>query len=454
MKIFNVTAACMLAVLTTLLSCDKFLSEKSDSSLVVPNTLTDLQALLDNSSARSSGYSSMSETFSDDYYLPEATYAGLAEHLQRQYTWQPDFIIQRSGQNDWLNVYQAVYFHSYVLQSIQDIPRTSVNHQQWDDIYGQALSLRALRYLDALQVWALAYDGATAQQDLGIPLRKEADFNAPSVRASVAQSYTEVISAFKQSVALLPEKAINASRPSKAMAYAGLARTYLFMRDYQQAGLYADSCLALQSDLLDYNTLDPRANQPFPSFFNQEVIFFAQMGAGNNITSNHARIPGSIINSYDPDDLRKTIFFRTDNAGLWQFKGQYTGTTVMSSSLTTAEMFLIRAESLIRLGDISAGLEALDILRINRYKRGTFTFSRAPDDQKALDLVLQERRMELIRRGLRWADIKRLNKEGREIILQRVIAGQIYTLPANDLRYAAALPEEVIELSDMPQNPR
>ena len=57
-------------------------------------------------------------------------------------------------------------------------------------------------------------------------------------------------------------------------------------------------------------------------------------------------------------------------------------------------------------------------------------------------------------RGLRFMDIKRLNVVGAEIIMKRLINGEEIILPPNDLRYALAIPEDVIALSRIVQNPR
>ncbi|MFD2599046.1 RagB/SusD family nutrient uptake outer membrane protein [Sphingobacterium corticis] len=448
MLIAIITSAAVLAT-----GCDKFLQEKSDGKLVVPQTLADLQAMLDNSAIRTVSYCSLGETSADDYYLPQATYDGLAEHLRRQYTWQPDELFARSGLNEWLSTYQAVYACSSVLESLEDIQRTAGNREQWDSVKGQALALRALRYLDALLVWAPAYDESSAETDLGIVLRNRADFNERSERASVQICYDQVINDFQQAAALLPIININASRPSKSMAYGALARTHLFMRQYWQAGIYADSCLSLRDVLLDYNAFNERANQTFPAYFNEEVIFLAQIGSGS-LASSQPRIPDSLVRAYDSNDLRKTLFFRLDNAGLWQFKGQYTGTATMSSSLTTAEMLLIRAECLIRAGNVQAGLDAVNILGQKRWREGSYRQVTGLPAPQALDYVFAERRRELIRRALRWPDIKRLNKEGMGISLHRDVSGEHYRLRANDPRFAIALPEEILELSGMPQNPR
>ena len=78
----------------------------------------------------------------------------------------------------------------------------------------------------------------------------------------------------------------------------------------------------------------------------------------------------------------------------------------------------------------------------------------AATEQEALTKILTERRKELPFRGLRWMDIKRLNKEGANIILVRNMNGQTYTLQPNHIRYALPIPESVIALSGMQQNPR
>jgi starch-binding outer membrane protein, SusD/RagB family len=51
-------------------------------------------------------------------------------------------------------------------------------------------------------------------------------------------------------------------------------------------------------------------------------------------------------------------------------------------------------------------------------------------------------------------DIKRLNLEGAGITLKRILNGQVYLLPAGDNKFALPIPEYVIAISAMEQNPR
>lgn len=96
----------------------------------------------------------------------------------------------------------------------------------------------------------------------------------------------------------------------------------------------------------------------------------------------------------------------------------------------------------------------LNALLKQRYKSGTFLPLTATDNNDALSKILVERQKELVMRGTRWTDIKRLNKMGAGITLRRNINGQLFTLPPNDNRYALALPDDIITLSGMKQNPR
>jgi hypothetical protein len=140
-----------------------------------------------------------------------------------------------------------------------------------------------------------------------------------------------------------------------------------------------------------------------------------------------------------------------------RFKGSYNSSLSLGNfiGLSTSEVYLVRAESLARLGDKDAAMQNLNTLLRKRYKTGTFTDLTAATATQALDIILTERRKEMVLRGMRWADLKRLNKEpARAVAIKRDLTGQIYTLSPNDLKYAFLVPTEVIQLSDLQQNPR
>ncbi|MGN6803993.1 MAG: RagB/SusD family nutrient uptake outer membrane protein, partial [Ginsengibacter sp.] len=98
--------------------------------------------------------------------------------------------------------------------------------------------------------------------------------------------------------------------------------------------------------------------------------------------------------------------------------------------------------------------DALNTLLGKRYKSGTYIPFTDLQGEEGLQIILKERRKELLMRGLRWIDIKRLNKEGGNIVLKREIGGQSYSLQPNANYYALPLPADVIKASGIPQNER
>ncbi|MEO6683976.1 MAG: RagB/SusD family nutrient uptake outer membrane protein, partial [Ginsengibacter sp.] len=291
-----------------------------------------------------------------------------------------------------------------------------------------------------------------------IVLRLGADFNVKSVRSTVEETYERVIKDAKGSIQYLPDLPDHSMRPSKAAAYGLLARTYLSMRQYDSAFRYADLCLQIKNTLLDYNAGSVNAGSIVPfQPFNEEIIFYTAMNIYNGIISpSRAKVDTFLYGSYHQEDLRKSAFFLPD--GMYQkFKGNYN--TAYSnhffSGIASDEIYLTRAECYARLNNVPAALSDLNTLMKNRWNNSVlYTPLTATNPDEALHLILQERRKELLFRGLRWMDIKRLNKEGYNIILRRKIGDVYFTLSPNENRYALPLPTDIINLTGMQQNPQ
>ncbi len=441
----------ILGIGVTCQACKKYLDEKPDKQLAVPTTLADFQSLLDNY-AIFADEPGAGEISSDDYYITTDHWLSLdAETEKRTYIWEKDYLFDPQY-NSWAFFSTAVYYCNSVLEGIAKIERNGTNQVSYDNVKGQALYFRAKRFLQASFIWTLAYDKASSPTDLGLPLRLNTDFNIPSVRSSVEQTYQQIIGDAKLAVSLLPVKPLSPVRASKPAAYALLARTYLSMRDYTNAGLYADSCLQLYSALLDYNDLDSTSATPLARF-NKEVISENQIGEGQILGLSRSKVSPDLYNLYNNgNDLRRAVLFGSNADGSHVFKGRFVEGFSLFGGMSTNEMYLVRAECCARRGQIDAAMNDLNTLLVKRWKKNTFVPFTASGTSDALKLILTERRKELLFRGIRWTDIKRLNKEGAGVVLTRNVNNQTYTLSANDLRYALPIPEDVIALSGMQQN--
>ena len=455
MKSKNIIPLIILLSTLNFISCKKFLDKQSDNSYTVPQSLSDLQALLDDADVMNNMVTpSYGSASADNYFLPLDVYNSMSDELKQTYTWIPhDYL----SPNDWAYSYLPIYNSNYCLETLDTIPVTSDNSTMWRNVKGSSLFFRAYYFLELSWVYSKAYDKNTASSDPGIVLRLTSDFNVKSVRSTVQESYDRIIMDAKESIQYLPDLPAHPMRPSKAAAYGLLARAYLSMRQYDSAFKYANSCLELKDTLLDYNdgSINIGANVPFQPF-NEEIIFFTSMNPTNGTFGTYfARVDTSLYASYDSSDLRKLIFFRPNDT-YQRFKGSYASSVSASfSGIAVDEMYLIRAECYARANNIEAALADLNTLMIKRWKNTVpYKSITATTSDEALQLILIERRKELLFRGLRWMDIKRLNKEGYNIILTRKIGDSSFTLPPNDNKYALPLPSDIISQTGIEQNPQ
>jgi len=467
-KYFFCASVCVYLA-SALSSCKKnWLEAKPDKALVVPSSIQDYQALLDNNSGGYAPFnenqSMMSEICAGDFYLDAATYSNPINTLiQRNlYIWNSDIYGTEKSYGDWSTQYNCIYYANIALEGIEKIvPASNSDQQQWNQVMGSALFFRAYRHFVIAQDYCNSYNKNGSNTSPGIPLRLQSDFNVVSTRSSVEDSYQQIIKDLKAAADLLPvEKPVDKLykiRPTKTAANAMLARVYLSMSDYDNAQTYATKSLNSYSTLMDYNLSPPLLPSGFFRFpmFNDEVIFHVTGTSYFTLSTTRAIVDPSLVGSYDPND-RRSDRFKVNVAGGIRFVGNYTGGQTLFTGLATDELFLIRAECYARAGNKDAALADLNTLMQKRWSNTvSYPTITAANSQEALGKILSERRKELCFRGIRWSDLKRLNKEpGFAITLTRTINGQTYTLPPNSPKYLLPIPPDVIALTGMQQNPR
>ena len=453
--------------------CSKkaFLDAKPTTNLLVPTQLSDFQALLDNTTVF--GFvPTLGEASADNYFFANYTYWDDRDTRERNaYIWAPDIFDGQGGQLDWNTPYQQVYYANVVLDGLGSKPEQD-SVAEWGALEGAALFLRGFAFYNVAQVFAPVYDPGTSAVDSGIPLRLHSAIDQPSRRATVAQTYQQIINDLDSAEMFLPAIVPNGyrNRPGKIAAQALLARVYLSMRNYTLARTYADSALQFYDSLLDYNRLDSSLMvSPFTSL-NAEVLYQASfLGYGQFAStvypmvlygfSSSTRIDTILIRSYDSNDLRRNYYYRYNPPIASSLRFSYNGSQYPFGGLATDEQYLIRAECAARLGDGVSAMQDINTLLSKRWRRGTFTgYSTAVSAQEALDTVLAERRKELAFRGLRWTDLRRFNADGEGITLTRVLTDtnsviHTYTLlPKSDL-WVLPIPPDVISLGLIGQNP-
>lgn len=469
----------MISLVIMLGSCTKdFLEVKELKNLQVPNTIADFQAIVDYDFGML-GYSShtLGANGADEYVITDIKWNNLATensmHLREIYSWSKAIDMQQYERNsDWKRAYVHIFYANNAISGIETIKPALNEQAAWNNVKGSALFFRAYRYYHLAQQYAFPYKKSEDSPN-GLPLRLEPDVTLKVKRASVHETYQQILQDALESADLLPAetKRTNHVRPGKAAALALIAKIYLMMEEYEQAAHYADLCLALRPQLVDFNSLDVDnpVNQYEYAFVsdygasNPEMLYYSTSDKGsanalNYIYENQSQFDPSQLALYEPGDLRLKVYFRPfmdiDGLRFQVYKGSY---AVFSnfSGLATDEIYLLRAECNARINNVGKAVEDLNFLLKNRISSSQFTAVSEGDAEKLLQLILLERRKELLFRGTRWEDLRRLNKENRFAkTLVREVAGQRFELPPNDPRYTWPIPQSEIDAAGVFQNPR
>lgn len=457
MKRTVIIYVCIINILCVMSCGHEFLDIKERSNYVIPNKISDYQAILDSRSVMN--YLAVGEFAyigSDEIYLTETSWSTLPSATQKNgYIWSSDVYGGEYGR-DWENGYRAILHANLALQVERIIP-SPAEQDAWNNVKGSALFFRAYNHYALAQLFCKPYDSVAASKDLGLPLRLDADFTIRSQRTTLQATYDQILKDLEVAEPLLPIVAISVNRPSKIAVYALLARIYLTMGDYSKSLKYANMVLDIKRELLDFNQMNLSDIYLVPADWqlsNVELIFESTSANISVIApTSRLNVNPELLELYDAHDLRKAAFYRIYQ-GRTIFKGGY-NRGIAFSGLALNECYLILAESQARLGDSIGALRALNTLLMNRYDQEYFSPLEDLTGDKLIERIILERRKELAFRGMRWNDLRRLNKDPKySQVLVRQFENTRYVLNPNDKRYTWPIPENEIDLSGIEQNER
>src|SRR5688572_7485506 len=104
MRIRIVLIICLMSIISfSVLSCKKFLDEKANQSLAVPESVDDLQFLLDNPGLYVGV--ELANTAADEYYVIFDDWQSVGEQFSFGYIWDPEF----NDIQDWNVQYKTVF---------------------------------------------------------------------------------------------------------------------------------------------------------------------------------------------------------------------------------------------------------------------------------------------------------------------------------------------------------
>ncbi|WP_458409992.1 RagB/SusD family nutrient uptake outer membrane protein [Bacteroides congonensis] len=443
---------------TALSGCNDYLDEQPRKGNGVElKTFDQLVALL---AARVDGmdrqlmwdYNVAQRYMSDCYELPtdlefnaifETTEDPTAFHLnclQPQYTQE-----LTASSTSWLINFKNIYLANTVLTYLDKV--TGGTDEQRNLLAKRAHFMRAYHYYELANCYCVPYCEANLNE-LGLPINTDIEYKESYARSSLKEVYDFIESELKQSLDIstpLIENGVRKVWRENGAAVNGFAaRFYLIKGDYAQAKEYAEKALAYNSDLTDYNNSSEIYMDEASDFFgipypavnwygitmeNNDGLLIADYQKSyyrrNSLSGTWAIPSRKFINSFNQEyDMRYRYFYYPDYSGLSlggmgiffgfpQIDGySYICGDEFDSGPCTAEMMLIKAESMARSGQWS---EAISYLNTNfrPYRIATDAPSEiknlsAGNKDEAIAVILKERMLEFPF-TLRWHDIRRCN---------------------------------------------
>jgi hypothetical protein len=254
-------------------------------------------------------------------------------------------------------------------------------------------------------------------------------------------------------------------RANKAAAHALLARVYLYWGRYADADTQATTALSLLASPL------PVAAASYVSSWSAtthpESIFEVEIrptdwsgvdGPNNSLTSITTNLASGfqycvaatpeLIAAHEAGDVRVGVYVTSsstlDKPQARKWPGEKGGGVENLPVLRKAEMYLIQAEARARQNNDAGAQSAINILRTNRGLPETVLTGLG-----LIDLIINERRVELAFEGHRWFDLKR-----NGLNIPKSVTSGVSTLPYTDFRILQQIPNDQVLLNpNLVQNP-
>ena len=394
-------------------------------------------------------------------------------------------------------VYAALYTVigqcNFLIDNAENIKKKLSDDDELDRLEqycGEAYFARALAYSELIKLFCNTYESdEEAQNELGVVLRTHYYSDDPIRRASLYDSYRQVLEDLDLAIEALAlgddydpstdGNIYNSTYFNEYTAYALRARVALYMKDYDTALEYSTKIIDsdyyfLSSATQMYNSSYSYYQYMWTSDNSTEVIWkigftsTSYGGALGQVFFNYDYsslkpdyVPAQwVLSLYDSNDLRYNTFFQTYTTGhthglTWPLLAKYWGNedlyseaqllhVCMPKVFRLSEQYLIRAEAYAQKGEYGKAGKDITTLREARYSSYGGSTSLTADN--AMTVIEEERVKELYMEGFRLTDLKRWHKGFvRTPQEQSLENGSSLTVEKDDPLFVWPIPQHEIE---------
>lgn len=367
---------------------------------------------------------------------------------------------QNTAKPLWGTAYYVILSANAVINNLDNVEGDEATK---NNLKAECLFLRALSHFDLVRTYAMPYYYAVAAQDepasLGVPVIKVSDPESKPARASMADTYTQIITDLLEAEQLIDPDYVRAggedpyAKVSLTAIQALLSRVYLYSQHWQEAADYATLVInsgkytmwtpekvAFGDDCVWREQVRSKGEVIFEVFSNTTQSF----GTGNENVWGMTCFDGGygdcgasrdLLNIYEDADVRKTLVSPDDNGdALFTMKYYGKGLGAIDAAniiiLRLSEMYLTRAEAILNGASVTGASAASDLATVANNRGATPLTA-------TLANVYLERAKEFAWEGHLWFDLART---GRDMTRTDVSGTSIPTeIKAGDYRWATPI---------------
>lgn len=359
----------------------------------------------------------------------------------------------------WENAYRVILRANNIINSAPTVSNP-VNVNQYK---GEAYAIRALMYFELVKTFSRPYTDNPG--GLGVPIVLDFNIEGKPARATVEETYTQILSDLDKAYELMTLKPTTA-RLNKFAARGIAAKVNLFKGTpasnqlaFDQAvevitssnttlltagnfSTYWSSSIAQTAATSNETLFEVVSDQIDNAGFDELAYFYGQQGYGDGLAN------PSLYNLYSATDVRKNLIqvgvrTRAENPAYIIRKYADLVNYGTKKILRLSDVYLIAAEAAYNLGRTAETTTYLQTLVAQRdpaamvTETGTALFER----------IIIERRKELAFEGDRFHTLNRLKRD----IVDR--GASVKTIPYTDFRRVAPIPLSELDRNPITQNP-
>lgn len=404
----------------------------------------------------------------DDQWMKESNVIGVTPNINTiNFTFDEttDRVSLMTGSSFYNQAYTYINRWNTIISLVDDSKGEGSTKQL---AKAEAKIYRAYDHFLLVNHYAKGYDPQTAATDGGICIMDKFDLEAQPSKSTVAQVYDFIQKDIEEALPYLQETPRDVYHPSLAFAYAFKAKVHLFKREIAKAKEAAEKSLSYNNKIFDmvaYSAQGGPTAVAVPAANNIEVLGYMYMTGFNEMNFGQLYVISPELRTlFGTNDARFNLFFNTTNtnnldqgSNTAYWGTQYTRFFYPTVGMKTTEVYLMLAECYAREDKLTEAVNVLNTLRAKRILSGTVNLTVPATRKETMELVINERRKELMFGFNRFFDLKRLNTETEYAktitrvfpLVNKTVPQKTYTLQPNSKLYIVPFP-----LTALMKNPK